>query len=729
MGRILCVHFPHWPLQRRRAVQPELDQGGVAFHTAGPPARARLVHCSKKALEARLAPGMSLGTALSLAADPAFGIRFLPLEPAADRAMLEMLAMQAVRFAPRVGLDDACRPLPAGCEPFPADSLLFEIEGCTALWGGEAPYLDEVQDYFRLLGWKVRLATADTLGAAWAAAHYACAASGPPWIAPPGKEAQAAALRRLPLAALRLPEALLETLAALGWNALADLEGVERAAWSARFGTALGSRWDQLWGDVPEWFAPVEPPQRDEIRCRWEHPVEQTLVLRSWIEQLLQSLAPRLAARGLGVLRLACRLELEDHGQAELELRLLQPRSRPAYLAELLYWEWERRLRGAPLSAGVVGCGLEAVETAPIASRQRKLWSAPARGAEDDADRPLDEEQRQAFSQLVERLTSRLGDEAALQIRPEPEVDPASAYRLQPWRPAPPERPGRVAKSFPSRSQANAAWSNAAQTAPPEPGAEPTPRPPASQSAENGSANTRVFSSIEKPVKNARVKEEKIIQAEATSGTFPAAGRPAVPPRDATADGATDGASPEGGAASPRSRSRRRPAKRPPVRRGPPPSPKAFDAAPRPLRLAPEPIPLVVEFAGDADRLIPVRRRPLAEGTSETAPAACPRRLEWNASAAEPAGSTTRSDLNDQTDWKNPADGVARTERRLGPPVGAGSQAEVVRWWGPERLEGGWQREAAFARDYFQVETSRGERLWIFRSRPDDRWFLHGWFD
>lgn len=49
--------------------------------------------------------------------------------------------------------------------------------------------------------------------------------------------------------------------------------------------------------------------------------------------------------------------------------------------------------------------------------------------------------------------------------------------------------------------------------------------------------------------------------------------------------------------------------------------------------------------------------------------------------------------------------------------------------WGPERIETrGWQRPAV-ARDYYQVETERGGRWWIFCRRSDGRWFLHGWFD
>ncbi len=53
----------------------------------------------------------------------------------------------------------------------------------------------------------------------------------------------------------------------------------------------------------------------------------------------------------------------------------------------------------------------------------------------------------------------------------------------------------------------------------------------------------------------------------------------------------------------------------------------------------------------------------------------------------------------------------------------------LVRVWGPERIETGWWRGSQVARDYYQVETGGGERLWLFRRLSDGAWFLHGWFD
>lgn len=53
---------------------------------------------------------------------------------------------------------------------------------------------------------------------------------------------------------------------------------------------------------------------------------------------------------------------------------------------------------------------------------------------------------------------------------------------------------------------------------------------------------------------------------------------------------------------------------------------------------------------------------------------------------------------------------------------------ETNRCWGPERIETGWWRGDDVRRDYYLVETTRGEWFWLFRTLADERWWLHGLF-
>lgn len=61
--------------------------------------------------------------------------------------------------------------------------------------------------------------------------------------------------------------------------------------------------------------------------------------------------------------------------------------------------------------------------------------------------------------------------------------------------------------------------------------------------------------------------------------------------------------------------------------------------------------------------------------------------------------------------------------------VFGGRRHQVARAWGPERIETGWWRRGGIQRDYYRVETTRGQRYWIFRRLGDGRWFVHGMFE
>ncbi len=57
-----------------------------------------------------------------------------------------------------------------------------------------------------------------------------------------------------------------------------------------------------------------------------------------------------------------------------------------------------------------------------------------------------------------------------------------------------------------------------------------------------------------------------------------------------------------------------------------------------------------------------------------------------------------------------------------------GREVQVVRVWGPERIETGWWRGPDVRRDYYRVLTGSGGRLWVFCDRTDGRWYWHGTF-
>lgn len=55
-----------------------------------------------------------------------------------------------------------------------------------------------------------------------------------------------------------------------------------------------------------------------------------------------------------------------------------------------------------------------------------------------------------------------------------------------------------------------------------------------------------------------------------------------------------------------------------------------------------------------------------------------------------------------------------------------GESSRVVECIGPERIEGEWWRGEGARRDYYALTLESGRRVWVFRERPGDAWFLHG---
>jgi protein ImuB len=92
-----------------------------------------------------------------------------------------------------------------------------------------------------------------------------------------------------------------------------------------------------------------------------------------------------------------------------------------------------------------------------------------------------------------------------------------------------------------------------------------------------------------------------------------------------------------------------------------------------------------------------------------------------------------------------PSDPLRRPTRLYAPPeplagVSCGNEGvptefvfenrreRVLAHWGPERLESGWWRGPCMRREYYRVETSRGDWWWIYRELASGQWYVHGLF-
>lgn len=419
----MCAWFPNWPIQYRVGLRPELNHRALVLFLEA--ARGlSVVACSDLALRWGIRPGMPLAEARGLssgirseASSTATLITEL-YEPAADRAVLQALALQCQTYSPLVALDESEAP----------DSLLLDITGCECHFGGEESLARQLWDEFAALQYQARIAIADTVGAAWAVAHFGVTAHCPVVVVPAGQHP--GRLRPLPVAGLRLAPRLLETLYKLDLRVIGQLEKLPRATLPSRFGKELLRRLDQAWGAIHELLTPER--LREPLSATWnfDEPVKERSSLELVVQELLSRVLSQLNPRQAGIRELRCDLR----GAVDtftLTLRLLQSSLNQKHLWQLLRLEWDRRedaFRRSPqvaprcITDGMTTIHLEVSETAPMKIRQTTLFDLePGR------------KEAVAFQQFVERLGSRLGSQSVLQPQPRPDAQPEYACEYLTW--------------------------------------------------------------------------------------------------------------------------------------------------------------------------------------------------------------------------------------------------------------------------------------------------------
>jgi protein ImuB len=193
--------------------------------------------------------------------------------------------------------------------------LIIDATGCSHLWGGDKFYVEDIIARFQKHGYTVRVAIADTIGAAWAVARF----SKDKFIIEPGQ--QSTALLSLPASALRLDVDTVDRLNKLGLRQVKDFIGMPKSALRRRFSSkefkiqnskfkipkAVSSqnnsadiitRINQALGLEEEMIQPIHPiePYQERLPCL--EPIATATGIEMALQRLLESLCKRLKQEG-----------------------------------------------------------------------------------------------------------------------------------------------------------------------------------------------------------------------------------------------------------------------------------------------------------------------------------------------------------------------------------------------------------------------------------------------
>lgn len=397
--RILCLWLPWFPTDRITR-NPDKDTAPALALTKDLGGRVTITAVNAAANAAGLSKGMALADARALVPD----LAAQSAQPAEDAQTLRQIGAWCLRYTPWAAVADE-------------DSLYLDITGCAHLFGGETPLTENLIRRLDGLGFTACAAIADTVGAAWAFAHYAQDGH-PITILPPEQNpaARKEHLAALPVAALRLSWHGVEALMDFGLRRIGDLYALPRGALTERFGEDVIERIDQALGHDDEPISPTGPAPCFETRLTFSDPLVTAEGLARAVQNLLANLCQDLAKAGQGARRLTLTCRRVDGAAQALTIGTSRPLRDPRHLARL----FQEKLAEIAPGFGIEIMAMTAEGIAPLTAAQYDWHGADNTGEEND------------LAALVDRLGNRFGFRHIARLVPQESWLPERAVTLHP---------------------------------------------------------------------------------------------------------------------------------------------------------------------------------------------------------------------------------------------------------------------------------------------------------
>lgn len=386
----IALTLPDLPLQLAQRAAPA---GTEALVIAEGPSLRPLVCCANSsALDQGVVPGLPLAAARALAGE----LKVLPRDRSAEAQALHNLACWAGQFTPNI---------------VPQDSgLLLEVASTLRLHGGITRLLAQLRQELTQLGYVAMLGVAPTPLAAWWLARARQAGLSPRLCRDQRRLPDV--LAPLPLRLLDWPDELLQTLQALGIRRLGQCLQLPRDAFIKRFGAARRLELDRALGLAPDprpWFM---PPERFASRVEFGFELNDAQALLFPLQRLLRELEGFLRSRGAGVQHWQLQLEHWNHGRSRISIGTAAAERSATRLLGLA----RERLGQLRLDAPVLALNLVAEQLQPFAEHSQSL-------VPDARSHAL------GWSQLIDRLSARLGSERISGLRSVDEHRPERGWR------------------------------------------------------------------------------------------------------------------------------------------------------------------------------------------------------------------------------------------------------------------------------------------------------------
>ncbi len=390
MRRYVVIWFRHlktdWMVRRK----PELKD--VPFVMAAPE-RGRMV--IKAATPLAQAKGIDVEMVVADCRAIMPELQVLDDKPGIAEKLLNGLAEWCLRYTPVVAVD-----LPNG--------LILDVSGCTHLWGGERPYLKDIIAKLTAFGYDVRVAIADTIGAAWGVCRYGTISP----IVAPGKQSDA--LLQLPPAALRLDPAILERLDKLGLYEVQSFIDMPRKALRRRFGDTILSRLDMALGLEHEVIQPIQPIEPYHERLPSLEPIRTAKGIEIALKQLLEKLCQRLIEEEKGLRKCVFKCYRIDGIVQQIAIGTNRPSQNVVHLFKL----FELKIATIAPALGIEVFTLDAPVTEDVAAMQDTLWNFKEGG------------NGTAVGELLDRIAGKLGVDAIHRYLPDEHYWPERSVKV-----------------------------------------------------------------------------------------------------------------------------------------------------------------------------------------------------------------------------------------------------------------------------------------------------------